>query len=364
MKHNTRQWMVGLASAMVLGIGAYSLHGAIAHRPDAPVSTTAPTADGQKVHLDHTVKPVPIQSHDTKTSVTRPAVITNPPGVYYSNRVVIETFHNISTTWNSQYTITPDLFSADLDKLQQAHFHVITNAQFLHFMNHTGTVPPNAVLLTFDDGYQDTYRYALPILEQHHMTGVFFTIVGTADHLAQHPPVLGQHAGYMSWAELDALEHAGNAIVSHTYDSHYNVVVNGKNIPVFDTHVMVNGVPETDAQYSTRVKKDLIRAKEELQTRYGLPVTEFAWPYGWGTPDAVKIAQGVGYRYIFTTAPGVVTATTWDDYIPRIDIGKPMITPSAAVQMTIQTGETTRAASDRNARKNLRQIQQDLPEVL
>jgi len=37
-----------------------------------------------------------------------------------------------------------------------------------------GTLPPNPVLLTFDDGYRDNHDIALPILQRHGVSAVFF----------------------------------------------------------------------------------------------------------------------------------------------------------------------------------------------
>ncbi|MCL6593957.1 MAG: hypothetical protein K6T31_08280, partial [Alicyclobacillus sp.] len=76
--------------------------------------------------------------------------------VYYQNRVVVVTFHDISPDVYSPYVITPETFAADLDAFHE-HFNVITNQQFIDFLDGRGTVPPNAILLTFDDGYRNMY---------------------------------------------------------------------------------------------------------------------------------------------------------------------------------------------------------------
>ena len=54
------------------------------------------------------------------------------------------------------------------------HFHVVTMEQVLDAAEGKDTLPENAVLLTFDDGYLDNYTYAMPILEEAGIQGSFF----------------------------------------------------------------------------------------------------------------------------------------------------------------------------------------------
>lgn len=246
-------------------------------------------------------------------------------GIYYKNRVVVVTFHDMTTSHASHWSMTPSAFQADLDALESNGFHVISNRQFIGWLQHRNSVPPNAVLLTFDDGYQSMYTEALPILLRHHMTGTFFVIVGRQD---QHAP------GFLSWGELKTMVHDGMTVASHTYNSHYlvNVIGSNKQFPVFDTPILVNGKKETEYQTYLRDYADFRRARDELQTRLGITVNEFAWPYGWGTDLARKAALAAGYSYIFTTFPSCVTPQTNREAIPRIDIGYSNTTPQQAIQ--------------------------------
>jgi peptidoglycan/xylan/chitin deacetylase (PgdA/CDA1 family) len=41
-------------------------------------------------------------------------------------------------------------------------------------VNGTSTLPPNAALLTFDDGFVDHYETVFPVLRRHGLSGVFF----------------------------------------------------------------------------------------------------------------------------------------------------------------------------------------------
>ena len=118
---------------------------------------------------------------DAKTSVVEKTLwVANQAkenSVYYTNRVMVVSFHDMSLHLKSPWNMSPGLFAEDLQALQDHQFHVITNQQFINWLDHRGTVPDNAVLLTLDDGYQSMYTRALPMLLQHHMTATFFDIV-------------------------------------------------------------------------------------------------------------------------------------------------------------------------------------------
>lgn len=51
----------------------------------------------------------------------------------------------------------------------------ICNSRGYYGCYETGdSLPSNAMLLTFDDGYIDNYTYCLPVLKKHHIQGVFY----------------------------------------------------------------------------------------------------------------------------------------------------------------------------------------------
>ncbi len=331
-----------ITAASVLSIAAiggytwYANHQTLNSTKNTPITLTTQ----QKGHNnDHAAKKLELNAtRSSKPLSSKNAVIHKgnlQPNVYYTNRVVIVTFHDMSSKLLSPWDMSAQLFNEDLSAIQANYFNVISNRRFIGWLNHQNSIPDNAVLLTFDDGYRSMYTHALPILLKHHMTGTFFDIVFRQDTNAP---------GFLSWGELEAMKQEGMTIACHTYNSHYEVPVNGKETPVFDTPIVVDGKKETWNHYFKRDFLDFKKAKYELETHLGVPVTEFAWPYGWGTHAATLAAEEAGYRYLFTTASGDVTPRTDPLAIPRIDIGKPNITPSEAIQDILKAavGEPSR----------------------
>jgi len=231
--------------------------------------------------------------------------------IYYTNRVMVISFHDMSLHEKSRYNMSPLAFSADLQALREYHFNVISNQQFTAWKNNRAPVPANAVLLTFDDGYQSMYTHAFSLLRQYHETGTFFIIT--------HAPDVN-FRGFVTWPELQAMAQHGMTLESHTYNQHFDVNVHGKLIPAFNTPYW-HGKLQSPAQYYLRDYQDFLQARLQLQQHLGYPVSEIAWPYGYGNATAYRAARAAGYQMFFTTAPGVNAPWTSSWYIKRIDVG-------------------------------------------
>ena len=55
-------------------------------------------------------------------------------------------------------------------------YTTITLADYVKWRKGQGTIPGNACVVTFDDGFNDTYQYAVPVLQRHKQTATFFVI--------------------------------------------------------------------------------------------------------------------------------------------------------------------------------------------
>ncbi len=86
-------------------------------------------------------------------------------------------YHYVRDLKHSRY---PDIKGMDIELFRQqigflkANFSVVQMEQVLAALDGQISLPENAVLLTFDDGYIDNYTYAMPILEEEKVQGSFF----------------------------------------------------------------------------------------------------------------------------------------------------------------------------------------------
>jgi peptidoglycan/xylan/chitin deacetylase (PgdA/CDA1 family) len=95
-------------------------------------------------------------------------LIPKPKGV----RVLM--YHKISTHGSDCLTITCEQLDNHLKYLKKNDYQFITSQQLIDFYLHQKALPPNPILLTFDDGYQNVSDLAYPILEQYEAKATLF----------------------------------------------------------------------------------------------------------------------------------------------------------------------------------------------
>lgn len=64
-----------------------------------------------------------------------------------------------------EFTFSLDGFGRALDFVQR-HYHVLTLRQLVAAREQGASLPPNPLLITFDDGWRDTVVHALPELQR------------------------------------------------------------------------------------------------------------------------------------------------------------------------------------------------------
>ena len=93
------------------------------------------------------------------------------------SRLNICMYHYIRDLCHSRY---PEIKGLDVRLFRKQclffkeNFKVVRMEQVIEAVKGGTTLPENALLLTFDDGYVDNYTYALPILEEFGFQGSFF----------------------------------------------------------------------------------------------------------------------------------------------------------------------------------------------
>ncbi|MQL53301.1 polysaccharide deacetylase family protein [Desulfofundulus thermobenzoicus] len=132
---------------------------------------------------------------------------------------------------------------------------------------------------------------------------------------------------YLTWPEMREMQENGISFFVHTDHSHYSAPTTpeGNPKPVLANRIWLRRENrlETEEEYRQRVVSDLAAARDLLEKKLHRPVEQIAWPYGVYNERLVEIAQSLGYRFCYTTQPGMVTAKTGPFAIPRLDVGNP-----------------------------------------
>lgn len=167
-------------------------------------------------------------------------------------------------------SVTPANFAAQMDWLAQNGYHSVTTGDVVAYLRGERGLPARPIVITFDDGYADFYRNAIPILRKHDFTAVAYVVSGFVGR-----------GGYMTASEVLSAQSAGFEIGSHTVD-HVNLT----------------------RQSADGLRYQLSASKEALEGLLKRPVTSFCYPYGkYGAREADAVAAA-GYQNATSTLGG------------------------------------------------------------
>jgi peptidoglycan/xylan/chitin deacetylase (PgdA/CDA1 family) len=158
---------------------------------------------------------------------------------------------------------------------------------------------PGAVALTFDDGFQNFYEHAYPVLRDCGFPATVFVVTGfcgsTNNWPSQpaNPPV--PRLLLMGWSELRKVAASNISLGSHTC-----------------THPYLPGLSATQLDEELRV------SRSDIEDRIGQPVTSFAYPYG-ATTANVRAAVRRQYQLACGTKLAYLSEDSDATELPRLD---------------------------------------------
>ncbi|MCG7409640.1 polysaccharide deacetylase family protein [Paenibacillus sp. ACRRX] len=247
--------------------------------------------------------------------------------VYYKNQVAVLMYHDLADKPEVSHILPVSQFERHMKLLETHGFKVISMDEYIDFMILGKKVPNNAVLLTFDDGYESFYTKAYPILRKYNYTATNFVIVSAIDNQTGRKK--------LTWDQMREMKQAGMSFYSHTYDSHKYGAINaaGKEKPMLTRHLYLKDKKriESDQEYITRITADLSTAEQRLKQELGNKRSVIAFPYGAYNNDVIKVLNKLGTQLSFTVKKGMTTKDDKNAF--RFDAGNSKQTPEALINL-------------------------------
>jgi peptidoglycan/xylan/chitin deacetylase (PgdA/CDA1 family) len=165
-------------------------------------------------------------------------------------------------------------FASQMAFLKRFGYRVLELDRALACLRSEQAAPPRAVVLTFDDAYENFLDYALPVLRHHGFPATVYAISGwvgkRAEWFAKDPgrPI----PNLMSAAQLREIRAAGMTVGSHTA-SH----------------------PKLADLDPDRQRRELADSRSALEDLLGEEVRHLCYPFGSFDLNAVRAAAGTGY---------------------------------------------------------------------
>jgi peptidoglycan/xylan/chitin deacetylase (PgdA/CDA1 family) len=200
--------------------------------------------------------------------------------------VPILMYHEIAgpAETDSHLAVPPGNFASQLAYLHDAGFQTITAGTLAESMNGgAAQLPERAVVLTFDDGFEDFYRQALPLLVRYGFTASLYVTTGWVQDAG--PLAAGERPGRMlCWSQVAEAAGAGIEIGAHSR-----------------LHPQLDQLPRQQLREELRV------SKAQLEDRLGQAVPGLAYPFGYSSAAVRDEARAAGHGYacaVGNTLPG------------------------------------------------------------
>lgn len=207
-----------------------------------------------------------------------PALQPTPDGILRTVRVPILMYHHLSAPpagadiYRVDLSVSPELFAQHLDWLQSAGYTTIDLYDLVDFLARGTPLPPQPVIITFDDGYRDNYEHAFPLLRARGMNATFFVV---SDFMDEERPE------YLNWDMARAMLAAGMSIESH-----------GRN------HFSL------DARDDDFLVWQALGSMETIQYELGVRPRFVSYPAGEYDQRTIDVFQSAGYWAGVTTRQG------------------------------------------------------------
>lgn len=134
------------------------------------------------------------------------------------------------------------------------------------------------VALTFDDGYEDLYTDAYPILQKYGFTAHVFIVTGYVGRYNDWDFNWGRNKKkHLDWAQIRELSDAGFGMGSHTVN-----------------HPDLTRTPKPSLDYELRASKQF------LEDKLGRSVDFLSYPFGRHDRHVEEKAQNAGYKEAYT----------------------------------------------------------------
>lgn len=179
-------------------------------------------------------------------------------------------YHHVAEkTCDILYVPTED-FDRQMKFLRDRKYNVIPLRELVDSIVQKKKLPRNTVVITLDDGYENNFTNAYPILKKYNIPAIIFALPGHCGW-----------KGYLTRQQLKELSDNGIDIGSHT--------MNDVWLP---------------SRSDEEVRKELVDSKKALEEITGKKIDFFCYPVG-GFDERVRTAvMRAGYKAACATNPG------------------------------------------------------------
>ncbi len=201
------------------------------------------------------------------------------------SRFTILMYHMIcspKTTEEAKYACPPELFDQHLHTIKESGYKPISLAEVVAHLLSDKPLPENAVVITLDDGFEDNYTNAFPILQKHGMPATVFLATGVMG--ATNKWMVGRdfpERKMLNWQQVEEMNRHQINFGAHTV-----------------SHPKLSELGDEEAV------QEIIQSKQVIEEKLGQPCDYFAYPYGLFSERTCEIVKKAGFKLACSTRSG------------------------------------------------------------
>jgi peptidoglycan/xylan/chitin deacetylase (PgdA/CDA1 family) len=180
-------------------------------------------------------------------------------------RLPILMYHSIdySNEASNRLIVPPEAFERQMRFLHEKGYRMISLEEAVSLIAQSKRPPPKTVALTIDDGYENMYTNAYPVLKRYRIPVTIFVVVN----------FVGRE-GSLTWPEIKEMSNSGIVDVgSHAM-----------------SHLWLTGLDDK------ALKSELEGSREAIESALGKRVSILCYPMGGYDERVKRAAQAAGYR--------------------------------------------------------------------
>ncbi|MFZ5800353.1 MAG: polysaccharide deacetylase family protein [Candidatus Omnitrophota bacterium] len=195
-------------------------------------------------------------------------------GVWYKPfyTVPILNYHSVNAPGVNEDTpkVSPEMFERQMDFINRLGYRVISIKEYIEGRQQ-GKKLNNCIVITFDDGYEDNYTFAFPVLSRYGFPATVFLIAKEVDT-----------PRFLKLWQIRKMYRQRISFGAHSF-----------------SHLYLPAVKEEKV-----LRREISGAKRFLEKKLGFPVEFLAYPTGGFNERVELLAKEAGYNAAFTTNRG------------------------------------------------------------
>ncbi len=193
-------------------------------------------------------------------------------------------------------TVDPAAFRRQMAWMHRLGYRGLSMRELMPYLR--GELTGRVFGITFDDGFRNVHRNAMPVLDAFGFSATNYFVVHQIDGGNVWGRSLGvPNAPLMSVAEMREWAQAGHEVGSHTLD-----------------HAHLPQLVLDEA------RRQIVQSRHELEQLLGMPVTAFCYPYGEQEDAHRQMVAEAGYEHATLTQRARACARDDPFGLPRVPV--------------------------------------------